>query len=453
MTITNVIAMSTAPLLEIFGRSGGGGSSSGGGSSGGGIDFLIVLLGYVPMHFVGSVLRKKMPIIAASIIGWLVAIIYAIICCFFGFWGVLIAIAALVGMGAGLYNWFNKIGKLAARAKEAQELAVKKDSSWDIALLNDQVARTFTQYQTDWSNNDSESMRLYLSPNYVEHNKLMVLALRQLCRRNIIQQPSIIKLDLIDIQDDENYTNDRFVMQLMARAVDELYDTKTNTLLFRDPKPFCEFWRFVRKDKDNWLLEGIGQATEDPFMLNNELAAFAIAKGYFFSPDWGWLLLPSRGQIFESGKFGQSDINNHIIGVYNNTLIQIYNYIPKPTGESNVLNYLIAQVAVPKSYGNIVVRKKRLLSFVGTKGLRRVTMEWGDFNKRYEVWASDMEKVTSFELLNPSFMVKLQELPFEVNIEVVDNIVYLYSAKVPSTSQNYEIILSILYQAFKEMRM
>lgn len=80
-------------------------------------------------------------------------------------------------------------------------------------------------------------------------------------------------------------------------------------------------------------------------------------------------------------------------------------------------------------------------------------MEWGDFNKRYEVWASDMERVTSFELLNPSFMVKLQELPFEVNIEVVDNVVYLYSLKAKVNPQVYETMLTILYQAFKEMRL
>ena len=80
-------------------------------------------------------------------------------------------------------------------------------------------------------------------------------------------------------------------------------------------------------------------------------------------------------------------------------------------------------------------------------------MEWGDFNKNYEVWASDVERVTSFELLNPSFMVKLQEMSFEINIEVVDNIVYLYSKKTVPSSENYEKMLSILQQAFKEMRM
>lgn len=278
----------------------------------------------------------------------------------------------------------------------------------------------------------------------------MILALQQLGRRNIVNQPVIKSLDLVDLTDVEGESMDRFVMLVTAKASDELYDTKTGSLIFKDNNSFKEYWKFIRKDKNNWLLEGISQITEDPYFRNDEIAKFALAHNYFYSPDWGWLLLPNRGQLFSFGKFGTSDINNHVIGIYNNMLIQLYNYIPSPAQKSN---YIIAQATLPKSYGNIVVRKNRKVFRSGVKGLTRIMLEWGDFNKRYEVWASDMERVTSFELLNPSFMVQLQELPFEVNIEVVDNVVYLYSEKTPSTQQSYEIMLDILYKAFKEMRM
>ena len=441
------------PILDLFGRAGGGGSSSGGSGGGGG---LFVLIGYLPMHFIGSLLRKKLPIKIASIIGWTIAPIYSVILfiIFGAGWGIILLACVIAGTGAGLYKWFDKIAKLTKIAKKKQEVAVQNDSDWDISKLNDQVTDTFCRYQADWSNNDGAAMQPYMTPKYFYHSQLMIMALRQLGRRNVINQPKIIELNLLDIHDEENKLNDSFTMNIVANAKDDLYDEYTNTLLFEDRSRFSEFWSFKRSE-NGWLLDGISQATEDSNALNQTLRVFAESHNYCYSADWGWLLLPCRGQLFKGGKFGTSDINNHVIGVYNNNiLIQLYNYIQNPNSNSGKKyeNYIIAQVALPKTYGNIVVRKNHLLS-IGIKGLTKVTMEWGDFNKNYEVWASDMERVTSFELLNPSFMVKLQELTIEVNIEVVDNIVYLYSNKVAPSAENYEKMLSILQQAFKEMRM
>jgi len=454
--------MSIGWVIELFAVAGGGGSSSGGGSSGGGSSSggsgggaeLLFFVGYGIMHFIGAFLRKKTKPTTASILGWSIFLVVSILFTFLGYYGWIMAFGAIFGTGSGLYNWFNAIAKKIGMAKEKHQLALQKDSTWDIKLLNDRTAKTFAQFEADWSNNDTSSMGNYLSAEYLKHNELMVMALKQLNRRNVINRPAIVGQSLVDISDVDDNTQDRYIMLVTFSAEDTLYDTKNNELLYRAQKNFQEYWKFIRSGNSDWLLEGISQMTEDPYMRNNVMAQFALTKKYYFSPDWGWLLLPRRGQLFGSGRFGTSDINNHIIGQYKDILIQLYNYIPSPSSNSSVVdNYIIAQVALPKSYGNIVVRKKRLLSFVGTKDLKRVTMEWGDFNKRYEVWASDMERVTSFELLNPSFMVKLQELPFEVNMEVVDNIVYLYSSKTSATPQTYETMLGILDVAFKEMRM
>jgi hypothetical protein len=440
------------PILDLFGRAGGGGSSSGGSGGGGG---WFVLIGYLPMHFIGSLLRKKLPIKFASIIGWTIAPIYSgILFAVFGAgWGIILLGCVIAGTGAGLYKWFDKVAKLTNIAKKKQVTAAQKDSVWEVSSLNNQVSETFNRYQNDWSNNNIEAMKSYLSPRYYYHNQLMILALKQLGRRNDIKQPTIAELNLLDIQDEEDNLKDSFTMNVVAKSVDDLYDEPTNTLLFEDKSSFSEFWRFIRTP-DGWLLDKISQATENKDYFNRTLQAFAESHNYCFSADWGWLLLPCRGQLFKGGKFGKSDINNHVIGIYNNILIQLYNYVPNPNNSDSINpnSYIIAQVALPKTYGNIVVRKKHPLS-LGINGLTKITMEWGDFNKNYEVWASDMERVTSFELLNPSFMVKLQEMSFEINIEVVDNIVYLYSKKTVPSSENYEKMLSILQQAFKEMRM
>ena len=94
---------------------------------------------------------------------------------------------------------------------------------------------------------------------------------------------------------------------------------------------------------------------------------------------------------------------------------------------------------------------------MGIRGLQKVSMEWGQFNSRYEVYATSAEQATSFELLNPLYMQKLQALNFEVNMEVVDNILYLYTAiKYDATTSNlteYQTMLDLLKEAFEQMKM
>src|ERR1035437_4203313 len=92
--------------LDLFARGGGGGSGGGGGGGGGGgsggsgSGGVIVLVGYVPMHFVGSSLRTKLKLstIGINIVGWPIAVVYALAWLFIGgAFGFIIAIASCVG--------------------------------------------------------------------------------------------------------------------------------------------------------------------------------------------------------------------------------------------------------------------------------------------------------------------------------------------------------------------
>ena len=115
---------------------------------------------------------------------------------------------------------------------------------------------------------------------------------------------------------------------------------------------------------------------------------------------------------------------------------------------------MVGQINLPKSYGGILVeRRGKLLSRLkAPRGYNKVSLEWGDFNKRYQVYATDKNQVTSFELLNPSFMAWLYDQDIKVNIEVVDNVVYLY-AKLSANEQRYESMLEILKRSHKELKM
>ncbi|HET7630021.1 MAG TPA: DUF3137 domain-containing protein, partial [Candidatus Saccharimonadales bacterium] len=403
-----------------FARAGGGGSSSGDGGS------IIALVGYLPMHFIGAKLRKlgfnHEIWIIFQVIGWIIGIAYALVLTWFlGGLGFLMAIGAILGTGAGLYNWFSLL-KRSKKVTQALKSAAQQDAAWNETDIVARAKQVFYQYQADWSARNWQNMAGYMTPEYNRHSSLMVAALLQAHRLNLVDKPTINQMTVVNLHDSTVNSEDVVTVGLTAKADDRLVDDRDGKQLFRDASAFTEFWQFKRSGND-WILDGIQQATAAGWRHNAKLEAFARQNGYFYSLDWGWLLLPRRGRLFGKSKFGTSDINNHVIGIYNQAyLLQLYTYDPNP---NNAGSYLIAQTNLPKSYGDIVVRRKKWHNWLAPRGLKQVSMEWGDFNKKYQVYASDVEQVTSFELLHPAFMERLEALPFEVNIEIVDNVAYL----------------------------
>jgi hypothetical protein len=456
-------------LIDFIARAGGGGSSSGGGGSfsggggggsGGGADFGIATLGFLPMFGLGKFLRKKVNPALGHLVIWPVCIVYSILLIvIFGGWGVLMALGTIPGASVGIFGLDSKALKMSKKTKEDLLTAQQTDSSWNEESLKKYAQDVFLRYQTSWSKNDLQPIKSNLTPDYYAHASLMTEALKLAKRQNLVSNIEVSSLEIININDVEGKEGDAYTVAVQASSTDSLVDTVQDKSLFTDSSAFTEYWAFFRQN-GVWLLAGISQATQSAAQANQSLKSFATSNGLFYSADWGWLLLPTRGQLFGKANFGASDINNHVIGNYSGLsgqiLIQIYNYIPVKTDkEGSNKNYLVTQAYLPKSYGNILVRQKRKTKlFNKPKDLTQVEMEWDQFNDVYEVWATDPELATSFELLNPKFMEVLQQLPFEVNIEVVDNVLYLYSAdKKLISADNYFTMLKVLYEAFKQMKM
>ncbi len=295
-----------------------------------------------------------------------------------------------------------------------------------------------------------------MSPTYAKHNQLMMMALQQRQRRNSVESPQLIETFATEVDDETTNTDDKVTFYVHGKAHDVLLETVNGQeqQLFIDNSDFYEYWHFVRSDT-TWLLDSIAQLTADIGMLRGDVQAFAVQNNLFYNLDWGWLLLPRRGQLFDGGKFGTSDINNHVIGLYKNLLVELYTYVPKPqASDRNSTQYVIAQVALPKRYESLIVEAIGR-GFSGRfrrtpKGYNKLSLEWPDFNKRYRVFATNVEQVTAFELLHPVYMEKLFALPFQVSIEAVDNVVYLYTK---DSKADYALMYSVLKDAFEEMKL
>jgi hypothetical protein len=189
----------------------------------------------------------------------------------------------------------------------------------------------------------------------------------------------------------------------------------------------------------------------------DQIRVFAKTNNLYFSLDWGWLLLPKVGNIFSGADFKNSDINNHCIGMLGNELVQLYTYVPAAYNGRNVQEITVAQIAVPKkNYGRIVIEHKQPWLSSSTfeflrknyKGLNRLKVEALEINKRFKIYASDVEQVTTFELLNPLYMQYVIDTPGKINIEVYDNTIFIYSK---DRKAKYEDLFNLLVRAHKEL--
>jgi len=409
--------MSIIDVNSIFFAIAGGGGSSGGGGGGGGSSF----------HSSGA---------SGSSLGSADSFIWALVMA-----AVIIAVlAALILPGQ------------AKRRKKLEEASLK-DPTW--SDLPEKSEEIFRRHQIDWQDSNLSSMKKYMTPAYYAHTELMVEALHLLQRQNRVEvmNMGVRKPYVLEMQDSDQNEQDTVSVYIPSYVKDEIYDTEKLKTLYTTKTHVSQIYNFTRSGND-WLISSITQPTARLSSDIESLKLLAKNKGYFYSPDWGYLLIPVRGVLFSGASFGVSDINNHVIGKYEDVLFQVYSFARRP--RNGLDDYIIAQVAIPKRYGDIVVRKKRSRLLGGIRGLTRVEMEWGEFNSRYDVFATSPEQATSFELLHPAYMSKLRDLSFEVNIEVVDNVVYLYSPvknNKTSKSEIYETMLELLEEAFRQMRL
>ena len=407
-----------AAVFSILARAGGGGSSGGsigGGSSGGGSSF----------HSSSS---SSSGGVSGEPVPWVFTLVIMLV------FGIFLAIFITI--------FVKMMSRVVKANKQAAELAraAESDPAW--AKILTEVKTIFLNFQRDWAAMDLASMKKYLADPYFQHVTLMLTALKGMGRSNPMSNVTIAAAYPSNVKDVPGEIGDGVDITFTASADDKLVQG-TQTLTSSQGS-FTETWQFTRT-KAGWQLDGIKQATEDANSLVVSIKQFADRNQLYFSPDWGRLLLPVRGQLFGQASFVSSDVNNHCIGLHKNILIELYTYAPV----AGMGSFTVAQATLPKAYENIVVRRKG--SFAGKlKGLKQQSMEWEAFNERYEVYATDIEQVTSFELLHPAFMEKLFDLPFEINIEAIDNVVYLYSA---SKDIDYPKMMEVLQNAFKELKL
>ncbi len=453
--ITLMVFMSTMPLFALA-RAGGGGSSGGGGGGGGGGGFS----GGGVSHGNGCSFQE------CPVQNTLFFIV------FFAFFGYAV-FAAIKRRRAGQAAEVAHI----AEADAALSAASTQDTAWDKTTLITLARNTFLEFQRAWGVIDIPALEKILTPDMYKRIALELAVLNNEGRRNPTEITEIVEATIFDARDESENNKDRFSVRFTAQADDKLVEVATGGIFFEDTSAFTEIWDFAREG-DSWKLAAIHQATEDAASLMGSIQEFSAKNNFFYNPDFGWLMLPNKGVLFSEGRFGNTDINNHVIGYFRDKIVEFYTMdIWKNKQNNQKTSYLIAQAILPIQHNDILIRRKHLLQFT-PNGMVKHEMESNEFIKEFQVCSDPNDNMETFELLTPNFMEMIMKLPFELTIEVVGNTLYLATENkspslttifgaiaeaakagngttpnIPAGEVNYDTMLNILSYAFDEMKM
>ncbi len=411
MNFVNII-LSIA--LVFFGFAGGGGSSSGGGGGGGGSSFSGGSSSYSSSDSDG----ESDPVFALIVLA--------------------IFITCVI--------WADRSAKR-SNIKRINKNNSTSQEKW----IHEEAKRIFEAYQADWTALDGDKIATYTTEHYHTHTELMLDLFKNLHRYNKVSKLKVHYVILNQPVNDQTSLPAKLTITFGFGGLDQVIDTSDNKTLYgASVSSTEETWTFIY-DGTTLKLDGISQPTESAPHLIKSLATFADDNQLFYSPDWGRYALPKRGLIFGGSSMEVSDINNHIIGKWGDNLIQLYTYAERPGIPSSY--YLVGQINVPKEYLGVIVKSKDYKTKKKpNKSYENFELEWADFNNRYEVYAAKRDALPAFELLNPKFMEYLYDKKLNYNIEVVDNVIYIFANVHNITEKDYAELLDILSYAHKELK-
>jgi hypothetical protein len=310
----------------------------------------------------------------------------------------------------------------------------------------------FKKYQSDWSNLDIVSMKSYMSNEFYEFNTLFIEAMNLRSRTNIVNFDHGRLFRFIDISEDGNTIE----VTISGIVGDKLIDNRSDKILYNYKHlKFRETW-VLKKRNNKLLIEDIKQSTEEETKFTKSVKEFSKLNNFKFRLDMGYLLLPNYGRLFYRGGFFASNLDNYVIGYYKDVLLEMYTYeqdkyIPK----SKQTVFTIVQSSIPKSYGSIFIVPKNINPSANNlfgkmpDEYRQYETESNEFNNRYEVYATDLDKVTIFELLQPVYMAELIDTDLTIGIEVVDNTLYIFSS---DKNIAYETMYDFHKKAYDEIK-
>jgi hypothetical protein len=395
----------------LIARGGGGGHGGGGGGGGGG-------------HGSGGSFRSYGSGINYRMLTWK---------------DILITTAIIFGI-ISIIVFLNRHFSKKQKQKVENQIVARKGIN--LIEIDRHIFSTFLRFQKDWGDFNIDSIKTYLSEDYFKKVELQLEIIKKAHRINEMKNVKIQDVYFVRNQYERGDVN-KFSVSITAQAEDNLINADTGELISKDNSHFTEIWHFKKEGKE-WKLDGIFQ---EQFALSRAqyiLSVFAFNNNSFYDSNFGLLSLPDKGSIFNKKEFGRANVTNHVAGRYNNESFEIYHF-QNSAGKT----FLVSQVYIDTPYEHLVVKKKG-----NTKNLP-TDIELADVDnwkiaQKYSVYMSPSSYDIEVPILNSQFMKRLETLPKDFTIEILDSYIVCYTKESRATT--YEEMFDItkaLIDAFK----
>jgi hypothetical protein len=213
---------------DTFARAGGGGGGGGGGFGGGGFG------GYHGGTY-GS--GKSSPYVLPILLG------------FIG--GVVVMILVIVIMRA----WSTR-----RLLRQAQ----KEDPAWNVKLMKQHALDVFHRMQDAWKGQDMNAVKdILMTPLFRQYN-LLLSRQKQRGMRNVLDQITITKARIVNVQDSDNNSEDRFSIYIAGEMIDYMEIHRDGMVYksgYTEVDNFEDTYHFHRQG-NIWLLENIDNAPD-----------------------------------------------------------------------------------------------------------------------------------------------------------------------------------------------
>ena len=147
-----------------------------------------------------------------------------------------------------------------------------KDHAWKYAHLQKNVKNAYFSIQNAWSNLDMTPAKDYMSDALFEEFQEKLREMKRLKERNVLEKIRLLDAAPVALYDSADNSQDFVWILLKGKMVDYRIDTERGVKVAgsKQAEKFVEYWQFIRKEGDRWVLNKILQQVEgDEFPFKN----------------------------------------------------------------------------------------------------------------------------------------------------------------------------------------
>ncbi len=149
-------------------------------------------------------------------------------------------------------------------AKNMLQRLSNTDNAWKYDKLVDRVTKSYFTIQKAWSKGDMESARQYMSDKLFDEFPQRLDKMREHNERNVLKKVALHKYYAAAVYDSPQDEYDNVWFYIGGSMVDYIYNSEFKKITQGNTKTqrFVEYWKYVRNQSGEWVLDKIVQQND-----------------------------------------------------------------------------------------------------------------------------------------------------------------------------------------------